>query len=203
MKIISLGSNCDSAKKCCRYYNTEAYPFDWIWSNIDFVLKTFETDFFEFTRVENLNLVVGNGNNYIFNNKCAGNSVRICSALSVHDADNMTEAEYRTNISRINEKYKRRFERLYEVLNSKEEIYFIRFALENGQGAIKHVPDDYEKLNALMSLLKNKFTASIRLLIVDETNSIQSNSTHLNENIKIFQSWEVVNQFIKSLSPAA
>ena len=45
MKIISIGCNCDVGFFIKRNFNNEYYPFDWIWSNIDFVINTFELDF--------------------------------------------------------------------------------------------------------------------------------------------------------------
>jgi hypothetical protein len=206
MKFISLGSDCSPATNTCRYFNKEAYPFDWIWSNIDFIIKTFETDYFEFTEVEKLNFVRSNNAGYIFNNNCEGNSERVCSALSVHDAEKMTNEQFIINIPIINEKYKRRFARLYEILNSNEDIFLIRMALENSQGAVKNIPDDIEKLNLLIKLLKNKFTANITLIVVDKNTDIQYNAKSIHENIKIFKSFTELNKFllnINHLSPTA
>ena len=94
MKIISIGCNCDVGFFIKNNFNSEYYPFDWIWSNIDFVIKTFETDYFEFTECENLNAVwvPHSKHTYIFNTNCKGDeSERICSAVSVHDSDSHSQ----------------------------------------------------------------------------------------------------------------
>ena len=73
----------------------ESYPFDWMWTNIDFILKTLESDFLEFTEVEKLNAVwePNQFHTYILNNGCTGGQTRICSALSLHDADHKNRQE--------------------------------------------------------------------------------------------------------------
>ena len=120
-------------------FNGETYPFDWIWSNIDFVINTFEKDYFEFTECEKLNSVwsPNSKHTYIFNNNCKGENERICSAVSLHDADSLSQTQYISNIPLINEKYTRRFKRLYDTLNQDEDIILIRKVLDKGQGAVK------------------------------------------------------------------
>ena len=57
MKIISIGCNCNVRTFLNdNDFSAESYPFDWIWTNIDFVIKTFETDYFDFTECEKLNV---------------------------------------------------------------------------------------------------------------------------------------------------
>ena len=56
MKFISFGCNCDVKIffKDNIHVLDKSLPFDWIWTNIDFIIKTFSTDYFEFTEVEKL-----------------------------------------------------------------------------------------------------------------------------------------------------
>lgn len=196
MKIISIGSSCDVAFFIMKYFSSEYYPFDWLWSNIEFVIKTFETDSFDFARCEKLNAIWNppNKHTYIFNNNCIGNQNRICSALSLHDADNHTESEYIAKISEINEKYKRRFKRLYDVLNSDEEIILVRLVLSKEQGAIKKVYDTTEKINYLSKLLSKKFKAKISIYLVDTDNFINKNN--LTDNVYVFKSLKHLNSHL-------
>jgi hypothetical protein len=197
MKIISIGCNCDVGFFIKNISNKEYYPFDWIWSNIDFVINTFEKDYFEFTECEKLNAVwVPNvKHTYIFNNNCNGLDERICSAVSVHDADSQSKYEYFKNIQIINDKYKRRFKRLYDLLNSNEEIILIRKVLDRKQNAIKKDYDSNEKLNYLSELLSKKFKANIKIWVIDNENFIKKEL--LKENIKLFDSFDEVFLYLK------
>jgi hypothetical protein len=199
MKVISIGCNCDVGFFIKNNFNAEYYPFDWIWSNIDFVINTFEKDYFEFTECEKLNAVwvPPNQYTYIFNNNCNGDKERICSAVSVHDADFQTKEQYISNIPLINEKYTRRFKRLYDVLNQNEDIILIRKVLDKTQGAVKQSFDTNEKINYLSELLSKKFKAKITICIVDNEGFI-NNQILLNKNIKVFNSFLNCYYFIKS-----
>jgi hypothetical protein len=200
MRIISIGCNCEVGFFIKNNFNSEYYPFDWIWSNIDFVINTFERDYFEFTECEKLNAVwvPPNKHTYIFNNNCKGNTERICSAVSVHDADFQSQNQYISNIPLINEKYKRRFTRLYDVLNQTEDIILIRKVLDKSQGAVTKSFDTNEKINYLGEILSKKFKANITICIVDNEGFINKNSS-LNNNIKLFDSFQELFLFIKSV----
>jgi hypothetical protein len=198
MKIISIGCNCNVGFFIKNNFNSEYYPFDWIWSNIDFVINTFERDYFEFTECEKLNCVwePPNQHTYIFNNNCTGGKERICSAVSVHDADFQSQNQYISNIPLINEKYTRRFKRLYDALNQDEDIILIRKVLDKTQGAVKKNFDTNEKINYLSEMLSKKFKANISICIVDNDGYIDKNN--LSNNIKLFKSFNELFLFIKS-----
>jgi len=200
MKIISIGCNCDVGFFIKKHFSSEYYPFDWIWSNIDFVINTFEKDYFEFTECEKLNAVwvPGKPNTHIHNNNCKGEINRICSAVSVHDADLHSELQYISSIPSINEKHKRRFKRLYDVLNSKEDIILIRRVLYREQGAVKKNFDTNEKINYLCELLRNKFNSKITICVVDNEDFIDKNNLH--QNIKLFKRFEDLNDYIKLMN---
>lgn len=199
MKIISLGCNCEVGFFIKNKFCSEYYPFDWMWSNIDFIINTFEKDYFEFTECEKLNAiwVPDSKHTYIFNNNCNGGVDRICSCVSVHDADNQSQEQYISNIPIINSKYKRRFTRLYDILNSNEDIMLIRKVLDKTQGAVKNVFDSDEKINYLCNLISNKFTANITFCIIDNEDFIDK--TKLNDNIKLFRSFNELYFHIKSI----
>ena len=198
MKVIGIGCNCDVGKFIKLNFNTHYYPFDWIWSNIDFVINTFEKDYFEFTECEKLNNVFIPPTAYILNNNCKGGDIRICSAISLHDGHFDTPSEYYSNIPLINEKYKRRFERLYDILNQNEDIILIRKVLDKTQGAVQQNFDTNEKINYLSELLSKKFKANITICIVDDEGFI-NNQIQLNKNIKLFNSFLDCLNFIKSV----
>lgn len=178
MKFISLGCNCDVKiffKDNIRVYD-KSLPFDWIWSNIDFLIKTFSTDYFEFTEVEKLHAfwVSPYPFTYIVNNNCTGETHRICSALSLHDADYQSEEQYISNIPNINEKYKRRFHRLYNILDEEDKVICIRKILPSEQGAINQNVDTKEKVIQLANILNNKFKSNIFIFLVDEEQVIDN-----------------------------
>ena len=197
MKIVGLGCNCDVGLFIKNNFGSETYPFDWLWSNIDFVIKAFETDYFEYTECEKLNAIWDppHMHTYIFNNNCSGSKDRICSAVSVHDADYQLKEEYTKNIPIINERYKRRFARLYETLNSDEDVIIIRKVLDKDQGAVNKVQDSNEKINYLSDLLSKKFKAKITLCVVDDESFITKSG--LNDNVKLFNSFVDLLVYIK------
>ena len=96
-------------------------------------------------------------------------------SVSVHDARFSTQNQYISNIPLINEKYTRRFKRLYEELNKDKEIILIRKVLPKTEGAVKKSFDTTEKINYLSELLSKKFKAKISICIVD-------NEGHINKN---------------------
>ncbi len=199
MKIISIGCNCDVGFFIKNNFSSEYYPFDWIWSNIDFVINTFENNYFEFTECEKLNpiWVPSSQHTYIFNNNCNGDKERICSAVSVHDADFQSQTQYNSNIPTINDKYIRRFKRLYDVLNKNENVILIRKVLDKKQGAVKQSFDTNEKINYLSDLLSKKFKANIIICVVDDEDFINKKKS-LNNNIKVFNSFNELFLFIKN-----
>jgi hypothetical protein len=133
---------------------------------------------------------------HIFNNNCKGDNERICSAVSVHDTDFQNQTQYISNIPLINEKYTRRFKRLYDTLNQDEDIILIRKVLDTTQGAVKNNFDTNEKLNYLSELISKKIKAKISICVVDNESYINKNN--ISNNIKIFDSFSELLLFIKS-----
>ena len=199
MKLISLGCNCEVTSLIRRVSATHSFPFDWLWSNIDFIINTFERDYFEFTECEKLRpvWVEGSPSVYIFNNNDDGSPDRICSAVSLHDADFQKEPEYISNIPKINEKYKRRFARLYEILNTDDVVIFIRKVLDKTQGAVKKDYDSNEKINYLSELLTKKFKARILIFLVDNEGFIDKDK-YLRDNIVLFRSLDEILFFLQN-----
>jgi hypothetical protein len=202
-KIISIGCNCNLTfflKQINK--RNDSYPFDWIWSNIDFVYKSFNEDYFEFTEIEKLNAVWDkpHPHTYIFNNNCLGQKNRICSAVSVHDADNKSESEFKKMIHEINKKYKRRFNRLYNELNTPgNNIILIRNTLPINQGAVKPIQDNEDKINKLIKLFKKKFVANIKLVVIDK--NLIFDDSKIDNDIILFYSYQSFEKYLKSNNP--
>jgi hypothetical protein len=84
---------------------------------------------------------------------------------------------------------------LYSVLNDpNEEIILIRKVLYKEQGAVVNVLDCHQKINDLRELLIRKFKAKISLYVIDE--DLYLNKSQLNENIKVFKSFDELPLFI-------
>ena len=145
MKIISIGCNCNARTFIKDNFNMESYPFDWLITNIDFLINVFETSSFDFCNIENLY--------YNFTNETIHIRNKNNSALSIHDMEGLNQQQFKQQIPIVNEKYERRLKRLYDVLNSNEEVLLIRQILEK-QSSVNQVDDSTEKLNYLSNLLK-------------------------------------------------
>jgi hypothetical protein len=200
MKIISIGCNCNVRTFLNNNnFTTEAYPFDWIWTNIDFVIKTFETDYFDFTECEKLNgmFCSSNKHTYIHNDNCKGGDETICSGLSLHDGFFKSQEDYVSNIPIINEKYKRRFKRLYDVLNSSADIFLIRKVIQKQEyNPVKSIFETDEKINYLSEILSKKFKSNITICVIDDENFLNRNSTK--DNIKIFNDYNELLLFLNN-----
>ena len=204
MKVISLGCNCEVAFFLERY-EQETFPFDWIWCTLDFVYETMAHDYLAFTECEKLNAVwqPPYPHTYIFNNNCQGKSPRVCSAVSLHDADQHTPDQYQAAIPTINAKYARRFARLYTILQSsspEEPIFLVRKVLNNDQGAVRRDPDTVPKLNALATLLLTKFPATNWTLCVVNNEHTLSDTTLAHDKVRIFGSFDQLAHYIELFS---
>ena len=218
MKVISLGNNCDIAQML-RYNNLrkEGYPFDWIWTSIDFLIETFTTDYFVFTECEKLvckSEFNGISDTYIEYNKNdsyneLNSNNKLIKAISVHDADNMkNENELREKIVEINEKYKRKFERLYSDINNEDKIIFVRKVSPANEIPLENTRDTIEKIEELYRLLIIKFKCEIIICILDEKGiimnnlerknyNIDNNTINIDNNIFIFNSAFILIPFIQ------
>jgi len=200
MKVISLGCNCDVTYFFGRNM-AETYPFDWIWSTLDFVYSTFASDHFIFTECEKLNAVWHPPfpHTYIHNHK----NPRECTAVSLHDADQHTPEQSAAEIPEINAKYERRFERLYATLCSTpptEPIYLVRKVLNNDQRAVRNEPDTPAKLNALAALLLTKFpTTQWQLCVVNAERTLDlKNAEPWHDRIRHFYSFQELDDYMTS-----
>jgi len=124
MKIISLGGigGCDLAQ-ALRDLNQPTYPYDWLIATQSFVMNSFNdlNNFFVFDE----KYVYDTHKLLVYNKK----------AIMLHDFDN-----FHLQKEEVISKYKRRFERLNESLNSNDDILFVRM-YDNLQEQL--IPMDY------------------------------------------------------------
>ena len=198
MKVISIGSNCNPRRFIKKNYSMKSYPFDWLITNIDFVINVFETSIFDFCSIENLYFdykKCRKGKNLHIKNKEIDNN-----AVSFHDIKLNDKKSKMIPI--INEKYKRRFKRLYDILNSNEDVLLIREILDKQDDVIQ-INDSIEKLNYLYNLLKKKFDKNITICIVETSGKKEINfndlkNYKLNSNIKLFNTYSELKYYIDS-----
>jgi hypothetical protein len=165
MKIISLGGigGCTLAQ-ALRYLNQPSYPYDWLITTQSFIINSFNclNNFFVFDEK-----YVYDDNKLLTYNK---------TAIMLHDFNNF----FLQKEDVIN-KYKRRFQRLNDSLNSNEDILFVRI-YDNLQEEL--IPKDYyknilnrdeediNKWDFFIQELQSKYNKKIRLLIITNRDDI-------------------------------
>jgi len=176
MKIISLGGigGCELAK-ALRNLNQPAYPYDWLITTQTFIINSFNdiNNFFVFDE------------KYLYNNNKL--LVHDKKAIILHDFNNFfLQKEV------VIAKYKRRFERLNESLNSNEDILFVRI-YDNLQDNL--VPNNYynnilirdeediQKWEFFINYIQSKYNKKIKLLIITNKENICSKTY---DNIILF-----------------
>lgn len=124
MIYVSLGSTCCIAQQLKSYnLRNAAYPFDWLRiCNLNNVIKLLENKFIDFLEFEDMKLVEfsdkflidGKNGSYIYKNKYCGFYHEFSEKINLN------------NYNLFREKYSRRISRLFQLLNSSDEIVFIR-----------------------------------------------------------------------------
>jgi len=165
MKIISLGGigGCELAT-ALRNLNQQTYPYDWLITTQTFIINSFN----------NIN------NFFVFDEKYLYDCVKLLvydkKAIMLHDFNNFFLQREDVII-----KYKRRFDRLNESLNSNENILFVRI-YDNLQD--KLVPYDYyndilirdeediQKWEFFINNIQSEYNKKIKLLIITNKEDI-------------------------------
>jgi hypothetical protein len=173
--LISLGYNCTVANYLTdNLYREHSLPFDWVLVDLEYIIKCFEEDFKNFF----------NKKNFIETNyygKPAGeiNNKKERLITYVHDGkyiDLINNEEY--YIFQQN-KYKRRIDRLYKKLNSKQNILLILYEFNT----------TIQKLDDFITCLKKKkVNCNLYLLIFTKNKNLKkmSNDTiYIEYNINI------------------
>ena len=176
MKIISLGGigGCELGT-ALRNLNQETYPYDWLITTQTFIINSFN----------NIN------NFFVFDEKYLYDNEKLLvydkKAIMLHDFNNFFLQK-----EEVITKYKRRFERLNESLNSDEDILFVRI-YDNLQD--KLVPYDYyndilirddediQEWEFFINYIQGKYNKKIKLLIITNKEDICSKTYN---NIVLF-----------------
>jgi len=146
MEVIPLGSTCSIAYQLrslgLRNY---AYPFDWVRiNNLSLVTKLIETNFEDFLDQNEFKLnkiskefdVNGNMLSYIYENK-------FCKFYHDFEAD-ITEDTFND----FSKKYKRRIDRLINIIKTSEKLLFVREEIGNlSQNKINKFMNVIRKIN--------------------------------------------------------
>ena len=167
MKIISLGGigGCDLAQ-ALRNLNQTAHPYDWLITTQTFILQTFN-NFDSFFIFDNAYIHVYNETFLLEKEK---------KAIMLHDFKN-----FNLEKTQVIEKYKRRFARLNDDLNSSEDILFVRIYDNLLERLLPHnwyediLNRDYEdiaKWEEFINVLKKKYKKNIKLLIITSREEI-------------------------------
>lgn len=161
MEFISLGGvgGCELAH-ACRKLNCPAYPYDWIISSQSFVLQSFLniSDFFNF------DLAYVYQNTYLL--------TKNLSAIILHDFTNF-------NLEKdiVITKYKRRFNRLQQLMENEKPILFIRVMdnLKNDLNPLHFYDNIYSRESESIELwqtfidtLISKFNKKLYLLLITD-----------------------------------
>lgn len=124
MTYVSLGSTCCITQQLKNHnLRNEAYPFDWLRiCNLNNVVRLLDNKFIDFLELEDIKFtefsdkfsIDGKCGSYIYKNKYCG---------FYHD---FSEIINETNYNLFRDKYNRRINRLFQLLNSNNEVIFVR-----------------------------------------------------------------------------
>jgi hypothetical protein len=169
MKIISLGGigGCDLAASL-RDLNQPAGPWDWLITTQSFVIRSFDTfdNFFKFDEkfVHDQTLLL----------------VEDKKAIILHDF-----TDFAAQKIEVIEKYKKRFERLHDILNSNEPVLFVRI-WDNLDESISSYYDtifarEQEQLAVWNNFITDKIKSypNIRLLVITSNRTVANTAAEL------------------------
>jgi hypothetical protein len=147
-KVLSVGHACDVAHQVRRHFQqTEAYPFDWLTTPLDGLVRLVENDFADFL---DETVLVAEGK-YL---RDARYGVRF-----LHEFEN--PARFRDNLADVRAKYERRIERWRRLMESGPSVLFVR-----SEQYVNAANIDEAKARALLALLRRKYArADVHLLV--------------------------------------
>ena len=152
MKIISLSANiagpaCAVANCIKKFYNNN-YKTNFF----DFLEVSFYS-IIQLLKIENINNIDNElrTNNYIISNIDNKKSIyfnNFNKMISHHDLEeNYSNEDYENFIL----KYKRRYDRLLDIIKEEDKIFFIRYGLENEESIINFINEIY-KINEYVNI---------------------------------------------------
>lgn len=116
MKMISIGSRCNVKYQINKYYKSETLFFDWLVTDMATVILVLQCK--NIDTILSPEYVV----KYPWRNRAVTvNSLPYC--LSIHDINRVNDKE----ILNFIDKYKRRHERLINIIKSVDTLHFIRY----------------------------------------------------------------------------
>jgi hypothetical protein len=195
MKIISLGGigGCDLAQ-ALRNANQQTYPYDWLITTQSFIINSFN----------NINNFFAFDEKYLHNDKYL--LVDNKKAIMLHDFNNFFLQK-----EDVIAKYKRRFERLNDSLNSKEDILFVRIYDNLEEDLAPYYnnifirdEEDIQKWEIFINDIRIKYNKKIKLLIITSKENICSKTynniilffTKQHKNNKII--YNIIQDTVKS-----
>jgi len=195
-KVISFGHRCSSASFIkllnCK---TESYPFDWLVSKLDIIKDCIETNFVHFLNVSNYITRDTETFNMIDNKKFhIGNEVAQINTFYETNINNTQTYSYKLalnhyNINNDNEYYQRCINRLYELLDTDIQKYYIYFhhimGIDEFQNTAENILDEFENFNQYI-IKKTKNIFGIYFILIKKHNNIKSIQLKDTPNYKIF-----------------
>ena len=176
MNFISLGGvgGCTLAFGL-RNFNQPSYPYDWLVTSQSFIINTFlkMENFFEFDE------------KYVYDETFLFDKSR--KGVILHD---FKKWDKKTS-EKLYIKYKRRFDRLEEIMMSDEDIVLVRSMedMEDNTGQRRYLnvydrePDDIDKWVDFLRKQNEKFSKNIKLLLLAHNKKLIKKVN--DENIKI------------------
>jgi hypothetical protein len=162
-KVVSLGRACDIAYQIRRHFGqTEAYPFDWLITPIDGLIKIIRSDFSGF--LDRDQLIVKDGQVVH----------RDTDVIFVHDFEEAEVDKLDELLPAIAEKYARRIDRWRKVIHSHEPILFVRGSQSVGNGILA----DEDARSIYRALSKTYPRADIHLLAQNTPESHIETKSH-------------------------
>jgi hypothetical protein len=169
MKIISLGGvgGCDLAASL-RDLNQPAGPWDWLITTQSFVIQSFDTfdNFFK------------------FDEKFVHDQTRLLvedkKAIILHDF-----TDFAAQKIEVIEKYKKRFERLHDTLNSNEPVLFVRIWDNLDESICSYYDEIFAREQEQLAVWNNFITdkiksyPNIRLLVITSNRTVANSAAVL------------------------
>ena len=150
--FVSLGSSCSVAWQLQKNNRRKwAYPFDWVRSDdLDMITNTLTNNFVNFIDSskkisESIKFPISDSEDFPEVNNVQNQSIIMKNQYGIkfyHDFSNESD------IDQVDQKYKRRIERLIELINGDQKIYFIR-------DEIKPSKISCDKINRFIKIIKD------------------------------------------------
>ena len=173
--IISLGFFCGVAQEIERRgFRDESFPFDWVISNLNTVNKLIENKFDKLFDLD-----------YLYKNDESQNVIRHKNyKFDIHH-DFDKERGIEEQLKFVSQKYERRINRFYEVLNAENKILFVCYVKDSNQ----------EEVQRLIDTL-NKFECKYKIIIIKNEDAISNLTIENNHILHVFNVKRDINDSV-------